>query len=117
MKSKIHRAVITQADLDYEGSLTIDQTLMEAAGIANYEKIEVYNITNGNRFSTYAIPGKRDSGVIGLNGAAARLGALGDLIIIACYVHLTEDQIADHEPTLVIADENNRIKAINKVAV
>lgn len=115
LKSKIHRAVITESDLNYEGSLTIDQTLMEAAGIANYEKIDVYNISNGNRFSTYAIPGERDSGVIGLNGAAARLGAIGDLVIIASYVHLAEEQIPEHEPLLVMADEKNRIKTINKI--
>ena len=77
LKSKIHRAVITQADLEYEGSLTIDQELMDAAGIAKYEKIDVYNISNGQRFSTYAIPGGRGSGTIGLNGAAGRLGTLG----------------------------------------
>ncbi len=117
LKSKIHRAVITQADLHYEGSLTIDENLMDAAGIAKYEKIDVYNITNGNRFSTYAIPGERDSGIIGLNGAAARLGSIGDLIIIASYVHLAEEQIDDHEPILVLADEKNRIKVINRVEV
>lgn len=117
LKSKIHRASITEADLNYEGSLTIDENLMDAAEIDKYERIDVYNITNGNRFSTYAIPGERASGIIGLNGAAARLGSVGDLIIIASYVHLSEEQIHNHEPILVLADENNRIKAINKVVV
>ena len=117
LKSKIHRAIITQADLNYEGSLTIDETLMDAAGIARYEKIDIYNITNGCRFSTYAIPGERDSGTIGLNGAAARLGSVGDLIIIASYVHLPEDQINDHEPIVVLANEKNRIKTINRIEV
>ena len=117
LKSKIHRASITEADLNYEGSLTIDENLMDAAEINKYERIDVYDITNGNRFSTYAIPGERTSGIIGLNGAAARLGSVGDLIIIASYVHLSEEQIHNHEPILVLADENNRIKAINKVVV
>jgi aspartate 1-decarboxylase len=117
LKSKIHRAVITQADLNYEGSLTIDENLMDAAGIARYEKIDIYNISNGQRFSTYAIPGERESGIIGLNGAAARLGSVGDLIIIACYIYLSEEQVENHEPTIILADENNRIKTINKVAV
>lgn len=117
LKSKIHRASITEADLNYEGSLTIDENLMDAAEINKYERIDVYNITNGIRFSTYAIPGKRASGIIGLNGAAARLGSVGDLIIIASYVHLSEEQIHNHEPILVLADENNRIKAIDKVVV
>jgi aspartate 1-decarboxylase len=117
LKSKIHRAVITQANLNYEGSLTIDQELMDAAGVARYEKIDVYNISNGKRFSTYAIPGERGSGTIGLNGAAARLGSVGDLIIIVSYVHLTEDEVNKHEPVIVLADGQNRIKTINKLAV
>ena len=117
LKSKIHRAVVTQADLHYEGSLTIDQNLMDAAGIANYEKIDVYNISNGNRFSTYAIPGDRGSGVIGLNGAAARLGSVGDLIIIVCYTYLAEEQINTHKPVIVLADSKNRIKEISKVEI
>jgi aspartate 1-decarboxylase len=117
LKSKIHRAVITQADLEYEGSLTIDQELMDAAGIAKYEKIDVYNISNGQRFSTYAIPGGRGSGTIGLNGAAARLGSIGDLVIIVSYVHLAEDEAQKHEPIIVLADRQNRIKTISKLAV
>lgn len=117
LKSKIHRAVITQADLNYEGSLTIDQELMDAAGVARFEKIDVYNISNGQRFSTYAIPGERGSGIIGLNGAAARLGSVGDLVIIVSYIHLTEDEVNKHEPVIVLADEQNRIKTINRLAV
>jgi aspartate 1-decarboxylase len=117
LKSKIHRAVITQADLDYEGSLTIDQELMFAAGITKYEKIYVYNISNGQRFSTYAIPGERRSGIIGLNGAAARLGSVGDLVIIVSYVQLSEAEVQKHEPIIVLADRQNRIKTINKLAV
>ncbi len=117
LKSKIHRAVITQADLDYEGSLTVDQELMDAAGIAKYEKIDVYNISNGQRFSTYAIPGERRSGIIGLNGAAARLGSVGDLVIIVSYVHLAEAEAQRHEPIIVLANSQNGIKTISKLAV
>ncbi len=109
LKSKIHRAVVTEADLNYEGSLTIDATLMRAAGILPYEMVKVYNINNGERFETYAIEGEPDSGVICLNGAAARKGAPGDLIIIACYSMLSDDEVEGFHPVLIHVDEQNRI--------
>lgn len=110
LKSKIHRATVTEADLNYEGSLTIDKELMEAVGLHDFEQVKVYNIYNGERFDTYAIPGKPGSGVIGLNGAAARKGAVGDLIIIVSYALYTEEEVAVHEPKVVLVDEANRIK-------
>jgi aspartate 1-decarboxylase len=115
LKSKIHRATITRSDLHYEGSVTIDKHLMESANIATFEKIEIYNISNGQRLATYAIPGERGSGTIGLNGAAARLGAVGDLIIIASYCYLAEEGIGSHDPILILVDSENKIKSINKV--
>ncbi len=112
LKSKIHRAKVTEADLNYEGSITIDRNLMDAAGLLPYEKVDIYNITNGERFSTYVIEGERGSGTICLNGAAARKVQVGDLIIIACYVTMTEEEARNHQPTVVLVDENNRIKEI-----
>ncbi len=112
LKSKIHRAKVTEADLNYEGSITIDRNLMDAAGLLPYEKVDIYNITNGERFSTYVIEGERGSGTICLNGAAARKVAVGDLIIIACYVTMSEEEARNHVPTIVLVDENNRIKEI-----
>lgn len=110
LKSKIHRVAITEAHLDYEGSITIDETLMEAADIIPYEKVSIYNVSNGERFSTYVIKGKRDSGVIGLNGAAARKGSRGDLIIIASYVAVDDREARDWTAQCVFVDENNKIK-------
>lgn len=110
LKSKIHRAVVTEADLNYEGSLTIDATLMRAAGILPYEMVKVYNINNGERFETYAIEGEPDSGVICLNGAAARKGAPGDLIIITCYVMLSDDEVEGFQSVLIHVGARNRIK-------
>ncbi len=111
-KAKLHKATVTQADLNYEGSLTVDPDLLDAAGIAVHEKVDIYNITNGARFSTYIIPGKRGSGVIGLNGAAARLGAVGDQLIIVAYCFLTEEEIPDHHPRVVLVGEGNRVEKI-----
>jgi len=91
LKSKLHRVTITDANLDYEGSITIDESLMKAADILPYEKVNIYNVSNGERFSTYAIEGEKDSGVIGLNGAAARKGSKGDIIIIVTYVSMDND--------------------------
>jgi len=108
-KSKIHRANVTDADLNYEGSITIDKELMEAAGILAYEKVDVYNITNGNRFATYTIDGERGSGVICLNGAAARLVHKGDKVIIASYGLYDEIELANHTPVVIKVDENNRM--------
>jgi aspartate 1-decarboxylase len=108
LKSKIHRATITESNLHYEGSLTIDQDLMEAADIIPYEQIQVYNIANGERFSTYAIEGPRGSGVICLNGAAARKGVAGDLVIIATYADFQEKEIQNYKPKVVQVDAQNR---------
>ena len=110
MKSKIHRATITQADLHYEGSLTIAAELMRDADILPYEKVHVYNISNGNRFETYAIEGEENSGVICLNGAAARQGAPGDLIIITTYATYEAAELAQHKPIVVLVDRHNHLK-------
>lgn len=110
LKSKIHKATVTQADLLYEGSLTIDRDLMAAVGLYPYEKIKIYNINNGDRFDTYVIEGEPGSGVIGLNGAAARKGMVGDLIIIVSYALFTDDELKNFEPQVVILDRNNQIK-------
>ncbi|MGA1845832.1 aspartate 1-decarboxylase [Deferribacter abyssi] len=108
-KSKIHRATVTDADLHYEGSITIDKELMDAAGILPYEKVDIYNITNGSRFSTYTIEGKPGSGEICLNGAAARLVQPGDMIIIVSYGLFDEDELKDLRPVVIQVDEKNRI--------
>ncbi|RMA92548.1 aspartate 1-decarboxylase [Hydrogenothermus marinus] len=117
LKSKIHRITITGADLNYEGSLTLDEDLMERANLLPYEKIEVYNVNNGQRFSTYVIPGKRYSGECILNGAAARLGHKGDIIIIASYVNIKDEELKDFEINLVYMNENNQVKEHKKVSV
>jgi len=108
MKSKIHRATVTDANLNYEGSLTIDADIMKAADILSFEQIKVYNVNNGARFDTYAIPGEPGSGVFCLNGAAARMGAKGDLIIIVTYGHYENDEIAGHTPRVVLVDSLNK---------
>ncbi len=110
LRAKLHRATITQADLSYEGSLTIDEQLMKAAGIIPFEQVKVYNISNGERFDTYAIAGEAGSGVIGLNGAAARRGHVGDLIIIACYCFMEESELVDYHPEILLLDHKNKIK-------
>ncbi len=110
LKSKIHRATITEADLTYDGSLTIDQDLLDVAGIIPFEQVMVYNINNGERFETYAIQGERGSGVIGLNGAAARKGHVGDLIIIATYAQYDDSELIDFAPPILLCDEKNRIR-------
>lgn len=107
LKSKIHRATVTQADLDYVGSVTIDRDLMRAANVVEHERIEIYNITNGNRFATYAIHGEAGSGVICINGAAAHLASPGDLVILATYAEYDEAELAAHRPLVVHVDENN----------
>lgn len=109
LKSKIHRAVLTEADLNYMGSITIDRDLMEAADILPYEKVQVVNNNNGARFETYVIEGERGSGKICLNGAAARLGQPGDLLIILSYIHMEENEARHYEPRVVFVDEKNRI--------
>jgi len=110
LKSKLHRATVTDADLHYEGSITIDEGLMEAADFLPFEKVSIYDVSNGERFSTYVIRGKRDSGVICLNGAAARKVSRGDLIIIASYVLVDDADAARSSPRCVLLDEKNRIK-------
>jgi aspartate 1-decarboxylase len=110
MKSKIHRATVTQADLNYEGSLTIAEELMQAADILPYEMVHIYNISNGERFETYAIEGEAGSGVICLNGAAARKGAPGDLIIITTYATYEAAELREHHPKVVLVDKRNRLK-------
>ncbi len=109
MKSKIHRATITSADLHYEGSLTVDEDLLDAADLAEFEEIHVVNVNNGARFVTYVIPGPRGSGVLQLNGAAARLGLPGDLVILIAYGAFDEQETARFKPSLVFVDEHNRI--------
>lgn len=114
LKSKVHRAKVTGAELHYEGSLSLDLVLMEAAELLPYEKIEVYNVSNGARFSTYVIPAPAYSGEVRLNGAAARLGAVGDIIIIASYALVEEEKLKSFKPCLVYVDENNRIKEVKR---
>lgn len=106
LKSKIHRAVVTGADLNYEGSIAIDTELCKAADIVQYEQVEIYNINNGKRFTTYVIAGKK--GEVSLNGAAARLVQTGDLIIIASYVNIADEQLKNYKPKIILTDDNNR---------
>jgi aspartate 1-decarboxylase len=112
LRGKIHRATVTEANLEYEGSLTVDAELMEAAGLAPYEKIDVYNVTNGNRFSTYLIEGPRRSGVICVNGAAAHLAKAGDRVIVTGYGLAAEAEMKDHRPRVVLVDERNQIRQV-----
>ena len=109
LKSKIHRARVTQVDLDYEGSITIDRSLMEASDLLPFERVEVLNINNGARFGTYVIEGEADSGVIGINGAAARLVAKGDIIIILSYCQVSDDEAVAVTPSLTYVDDRNRL--------
>jgi aspartate 1-decarboxylase len=112
LKAKIHQATITESNLHYSGSLTIDEEILEKSGILPNERIHVFNINNGQRFETYAIKGKRGSKQFGLNGAAARLGSVGDRIIVVAYCYLAEDEIAGHQARVIIMDEANAIKEI-----
>jgi aspartate 1-decarboxylase len=114
LRSKIHRVKVTQADLDYEGSCGIDEDLLDAADIKVFEKIELYNVNNGERFSTYAIKGKRGSGEISLNGAAARRAHLGDLLIICTYAPMNESEVETYIPKIVFVDGNNKITGLKK---
>ncbi|WP_457678241.1 aspartate 1-decarboxylase [Thermovibrio sp.] len=107
-KSKIHRATVTGADLNYEGSITIDSELLKLADILPYEKVDIYNITNGERFSTYVIPGEAGSGEVCLNGAAARKVQKGDLVIIVSYCELSEEELKNYSPIVVLVDEKNK---------
>lgn len=109
LKSKIHRAVITQAELDYVGSVTIAEDLMEAAGIFEYEHVHIVNVNNGSRIETYVIAGERGSGVICLNGAAARSGQKGDTVIIMSYAAMSPEEASEHRPKVVFVNEKNEI--------
>ena len=109
LKSKIHRAVVTQAELNYVGSVTIDEDLMDAAGLFEYERVHIVNVNSGSRIETYVIAGERGSGVICLNGAAARSGQKGDLVIIMAYANMTPDEIKAHRPKVVFVGDKNEI--------
>ena len=109
MKAKLHRATVTQADLHYEGSLTVDEDLLDAADLVHHEDVQVVNVNNGARFNTYVIPGPRGSGVVQLNGAAARLGLPGDLVIIIANGVFDDAEAARHQPRVVFVDEANRL--------
>lgn len=109
LKSKIHRATVTDANINYEGSITIDSKLMKAADILPYEQVHVLNVNNGARFTTYAIKGGEGSGEICLNGAAARLGVKGDLVIILTYTNVPEEELKDYKPLIVHVNEKNEI--------
>jgi len=109
LKSKIHRATVTDADLDYEGSVTLDPVLMEAADVLHHERVEIYNVDNGERFATYAIPGTPGAGEVVLNGAAAHKVKPGHLVIICTYANYSEAEAAGHHPDLVYVDAANRI--------
>jgi aspartate 1-decarboxylase len=111
-KSKIHCATVTDANLKYEGSITIDETLMEAADFLPYEKVQIVNNNNGARFETYIIKGERDSGTICLNGAAARLVQPGDVVIIIAYAHVEEKELAEFKPRIVAVNEKNQVTGI-----
>lgn len=116
LKGKLHRATVTEADLNYEGSITVDENLLEAAGILVYEQVDVLNINNGARFTTYTIPGKRGSGEICVNGAAARLVQKNDLVIICAYATLDAAEAKSFQPQVVLLDENNRVKENGRAA-
>ncbi len=114
LKSKIHRATVTQAELNYVGSITIDETLMEAAGIFEYEKVQIADVDNGARFETYVIAGEKGSGIICLNGAAARMVSTGDKVIIMCYAQMTPQEAKENPPKVVFVDEKNRITSVSR---
>ena len=114
LKGKIHRATVVQAELNYIGSITVDETLMEAAGIREYEQVQIVDINNGNRFETYVISGEADSGMICLNGAAARMVSVGDKIIIMCYAGMTDTEADEHPPKVVFVDEANHIQRVTR---
>ena len=109
LKAKIHRAVVKQADLDYVGSITIDSDLLRESGILEYEKVEIADIDNGNRFETYALAGEAGSGIICLNGAAARCVSAGDKIIIMAYAQMSPEEAKTHKPTVLFVDQDNKI--------
>ena len=117
LHAKLHRATVTDSCLDYQGSIGVDSDLIAQAGMRNNQRIQVLNINNGERFETYVIPGEPGSGTICLNGAAARKGQVGDLIIIISYCHLTNEEIPNHKPTVVLVDEDNNIKSVTNPGI
>ena len=114
LKGKIHRAVVVQAELDYVGSITVDEDLLDAAGIREYEKVQIVDINNGERFETYTIAGERGSGMICLNGAAARCVQKGDRIIIMCYALMSPEEIAENSPKVVFVDDENKVSRVSR---
>ena len=114
LKGKIHRATVVQAELDYVGSITVDEDLMEAAGILEYEQVQIVDVNNGSRFETYVISGERGSGMICLNGAAARQVSVGDKVIIMCYAQMTPEEAKENAPKVVFVDEDNKIARITR---
>ena len=114
LNGKIHRATVTQAELDYVGSITVDAALLKASGILEYEKVQIVDINNGERFETYTIAGEENSGIICLNGAAARCVQKGDKIIIMAYCNMDAEEAKTHKPTVVFVDEDNKIKQISE---
>ena len=114
LKSKIHRATVTQAELNYVGSITVDEALMKASGIVEYEKVQIADVDNGARFETYVIAGEEGSGIICLNGAAARMVSTGDKVIIMSYAQMTPEEVKDNPPKVVFVDENNKITSVTR---
>lgn len=114
LKCKLHRAVVTECDLNYEGSISIDRELIDATGFLINERVEIYNIDNGNRFATYVIEGEKGSKVIGLNGAAARLACVGDKLIICAYAGMTKSEAEAYEPTVVVCTADNSVADTHK---
>lgn len=112
LKGKIHRATVKQAELDYVGSITIDEELLEASGIYEYEKVQIVDVNNGNRFETYAIAGERGSGMICLNGAAARCVSVNDKVIIMAYAQMSPEELKENPPKVVFVDEENKISRV-----
>lgn len=113
LKGKIHRAVVKQAELNYVGSITVDPELMEAAGIYEYELVQIVDVENGNRFETYTIAGEPGSGMICLNGAAARQAQVGDHVIIMCYCQMSPEEVKEHKPKVVFVDDENKIAKVS----
>ena len=113
LRGKIHRATVTGGDLSYEGSITVDEELMKAAGLVTNEAVDIYNVTNGNRFETYVIPGPAGSGIIQINGAACHLADTRDIIIIAHYGYFSEHEVTRHHPRIVLVNSRNQIKQIS----
>lgn len=113
LKGKIHRATVVQAELNYVGSITVDPVLMEAAGILEYEYVQIVDVENGNRFETYTIAGEPNSGMVCLNGAAARQVSVGDHIIIMCYAQMTPEEAKEHKPSVVFVNEKNEIAQVS----